>query len=227
MPATLTIPTDDADGKYTVSWAAVTGATYYVLDSNDTEAGTTVYPAWVNVYSGDVNKYDEYVGGGTWIYRVKACNTCGCSEWNVANGTIVAKCLKNAATGFADWGKYRHPRCWCFKRHCNGDIDGKSKLVGGWVSSDDLAIFKTAYTLSVVQLRDLPCVVGTTGRICGFCADLDHKNKLVGGRVSSDDLGFFKTYYTLPVGSIPCCDTAAPAGDCTLVAGDPFNYWTN
>jgi hypothetical protein len=229
-PASCTVPANDADGSYVVSWAAVTGATSYQLESSAPASGITVYPLWVQIYSGPAVTFTEKVGGGTWSYRVKATNACSPSGSGYTAGNqncVVAESLKAAATGYADWVKYRYPQCWGFRRQCHGDIDGKKKLVGGYVSTDDLAIFKSVYTLTPAQIAAVPCTVATTGRICGFCADLDHKNKLVGGRVSTDDLAIFKTYYTQADAVVTCCDTAAPANDCVLVAGDPFNYWTN
>lgn len=228
-PATVTVPANDPDGGYNVTWSSVAGATSYQLESSAPASGTTVYPLWVQIYSGTATTYAEKVGGGTWTYRVKATNACGSSAYTTgATNCVVAMALKTTATGYADWVKYRYPQCWAFRRQCHGDIEGKKKLVGGYVSSDDLAIFKSVYLLSPTQIAAVPCTTVTvTGRICGFCADLDHKNKLVGGRVSSDDLTIFKTYYLKADAIVTCCDTAAPAADCTLVAGDPFNFWTN
>jgi len=227
-PTSCTVPANDADGSYNVTWAASTGATSYQLESSAAGSGTTVYPLWVQVYNGTATTFAEKVGGGVWSYRVKATNACGSSGTTAGGNTCtVTECLKTTATGYADWQKFRYAQCWCFRRQCHGDIDGKKKLVGGYASSDDLAIFRTAYLLTPTQIAAVSCTVATTGNICGFCADLDHKNKLVGGRVSSDDLTIFRTYYLGADATVTCCDTAAPAADCTLVAGDPFNYWTN
>jgi beta-lactam-binding protein with PASTA domain len=225
-PGAPSVPISDADGAYTVSWTASAGATSYQLDSNDPCAGTTIYPSWVNIYSGTALSFSEKVGGGKWLYRVRACNACGCSAYVTGPNTcVVSECLKSTATGYADWVKWRHPACWCFRRQCRGDTDGKK--AGTWVSlTPDLTNFKAAYTQSDANLVALACPSGTTGRICGICADLNHAKQ--GTRVSlNPDLTTFKQYYTQPDVNVPCCDTAAPAGDCTLLAGDPYNFWTN
>jgi len=234
VPASLTIPAaTDADGAYTVSWTAPVGGgapTSYQLESSAAGSGTTVYPLWVAIYNGTALSYAEKVGGGVWSYRIKAINACASSGYTAGNQTCtVSECLKGTATGYADWVKYRYPACWCFRRQCRGDLDGKRKAIGGYVSADDLGIFKTVYGLTPAQIVAAPCANSTltTGRICGFCADLDHKNKAIGGRVSADDLGIFKTFYGQADANVKCCDTAAPVNDCTLVATDPFNFWAN
>jgi beta-lactam-binding protein with PASTA domain len=234
VPASCTVPaTTDADGVYNVTWGAGPNATSYVLESSDANAGTTVYALWVPVYSGTAQTYAEKVGGGVWSYRVKSVNACSESGYTAGDKICtVPEALRKTnpvATGYADWVKYRHPACWAFRRQCHGDINGKRAISGGYVSADDLTIFKSMYFLSQAQIAAAPCTTfTTTQRICGFCADLDHKNKISGGRVSADDLGVFKTYYFQADVNVPCCDFVPPAGDCTLVAPDPnFIFWTN
>jgi hypothetical protein len=232
-PASITVPAADADGAYTITWAAPVGGgavTAYQLESSAAGSGTTVYPLWVQIYSGTALSYAEKVGGGVWSYRVRAVNPCNVSAYTTGGNTCtVTECLKGTATGYADWVKYRYPACWCFRRQCRGDVDGKKKLVGGYVSGDDLGLFRSSYLLTVAQIVAVPCKNDSTtlGRVCGFCADLDHKNKLVGGRVSGDDLTIFRAFHLQVDANVKCCDTAAPVNDCTLVAGDPFNFWTN
>jgi hypothetical protein len=87
--------------------------------------------------------------------------------------------------------------------------------------------FKAAYAKTDAVLVALACPWNaTTGRICGVCSDLNHAK--AGTRVSlNPDLNTFKVYYAKPDATVTCCDTAAPANDCTLVAGDAFNFWTN
>jgi hypothetical protein len=228
-PASITVPANDADGAYTVSWAAPVGGgapTSYQLESSAAGSGTTIYPLWVPIYNGTALTFSEKVGGGVWSYRVKAINACSSSGYTTGgNACTVAECLKATATGYADWQKWRYPACWCFKRQCKGDTDGKK--AGYWVSgTPDLTNFKAAYNKTDVQMIAINCPSGTTGRICAICADVDHKK--AGYRVSgTPDLNTFKVYYNQPDANVPCCDTAAPAGDCTLVAGDSFNFWTN
>jgi beta-lactam-binding protein with PASTA domain len=227
IPASITVPATDADGAYNVTWTAGTGATSYALESSAPVSGTTIYPTWVQIYSGTALTFAEKVGGGTWSYRVKSVNACSSSGYRTGgNSCVVTECLKTTATGYADWQKWRYPACWCFRRQCRGDTDGRK--AGYWVSATpDLANFKAAYGKTDAQVVAIPCAWNaTTGNICGICADVDHKK--AGYRVSATpDLATFKLYYGKPDATVTCCDTAAPAGDCTLVAGDPFNFWTN
>jgi len=225
VPCPMTVPASDPDGAYTVSWTASTGATSYQLESSAPASGTTIYPLWVQIYSGTATSYNEKVGGGTWSYRVKATNANGSSDWCTGTNCVVAECLKSSATGYADWVKWRYPACWCFKRQCHGDINGL-KVGLNWVQAADLSCFKSAYLKGDAVVAAITCSTGTTGTIGGICADLNHA-KLGLNRVQAADLGLFKTYYLKGEAIVTCCDTATPAGDCTLVSGDPYNFWTN
>ena len=71
--------TTDTDGSYTVSWSSVSGATNYTLeeDTSGSFGSPTV------VYSGSgTSKYITGRSDGTYYYRVKACNACGCGGWS-------------------------------------------------------------------------------------------------------------------------------------------------
>jgi len=224
-PAILTVPAADADGVYTISWTASAGATSYQLESSAPASGTTIYPLWVQVYSGTALSYNERVGGGNWSYQVKATNACGSSDWTTVNSCVVSDCLKSTDPNYAAWKTWRYPACWCCFRQCRGDINCK-KTGTQHVQLKDLNIFKAAYTKTDAQLAAVVIVDITFAHtdIPGICADL---NQQITGtqRVQLKDLTEFKKYYTKTDASVPCCDTAAPAGDCTLTAGDRFNYW--
>jgi hypothetical protein len=93
-PANISAPTSlvgPVGGSFTVSWAAVSGATSYTLQR--TRAGTSLVTA---VYSGSATSASD--GGpvlvpGTYVYEVKACNVAGCSGWrNSAPLVIVSYC---------------------------------------------------------------------------------------------------------------------------------------
>jgi hypothetical protein len=222
-PATLTVPASDADGAYTISWTASSGATSYQLESSAPASGTTIYPLWVQVYSGTVTSYNEKVGGGTWSYQVKATNACGSSAYtNGSNNCVVSDCLKSTATEYAAWKIWRYPRCWCFKRQCRGDING-IKVGVNWVATADLACFKAAYLKNDAVVAAIICSMGTTGTIGGICADLNHA-KVGLYRVGPVDLNIFKTYYTKGEAIVRCCDND---GDCVLQPTDKYNFWTN
>ncbi len=86
----LSAPATGPSGNYTVSWTAVSGATNYVLEEN---AG-----AWVEAYSGSALS-KAYTGkpAGSYGYRVKACNTYGCSAVS-STATVQALYAPNAPT---------------------------------------------------------------------------------------------------------------------------------
>ena len=216
-PASLTVPDNDADGVYNVSWAESAGAAYYELQSK-TDYTPSLPVGWVQVYSGpnDTSGYTERVGGGKWSYQVRACNAgCCCSEWTVVNSCTVAECLigGNAdgtlpGSELAAWRTWRYSRCWCWPRQCRGDING---LLTGpyWVQALDLTAFRAAYGKNDAALVNIPK---------GVCADLNHI-KTGPSRVQALDLTIFRTYYGKGTANVPIC-TSAP-----VITG-PYNYWT-
>jgi len=219
-PATLTVPASDPDGKYTVTWTASTGAATYQLEST-TPAQGTFFTTWVQIYSGTATTFNEAVGGGTWSYRVKATNAIGCSS-GYTNGSNTCQispteCLKSTDPNYSTWKLWRYPACWCFKRQCRGDANG-TKLGQYWVQLADLNILKAGWQLNDTQLALV--------QYNGICGDFNH-GKLGQYRVQLADLTRLKAYWQLTEPNVPCCDTAAPAGDCTLVTGDLFNWWAN
>jgi photosystem II stability/assembly factor-like uncharacterized protein len=75
-PASISYPTSNNTGHYTISWPASTRATSYRLQrSND--GGST----WTQIYLGANLTYSENVANGSYRYRVRASNTVGTSSW--------------------------------------------------------------------------------------------------------------------------------------------------
>lgn len=76
-PATITVPTEtDTDGAFAISWAASTGATSYELQQQK-DGGT-----WTTVFDGsDTSTGLSGRTDGTYKYRVRACNSSGCSTY--------------------------------------------------------------------------------------------------------------------------------------------------
>ncbi|MBN1454683.1 MAG: right-handed parallel beta-helix repeat-containing protein [Methanomicrobia archaeon] len=86
-PPVLNDPgTTDTDGNYLVSWSSVGGATYYTLE----EATNSGFSSPSVVYTGSsTSKQITGKGNGTYYYRVKACNACGCSGWSNIEAIVV------------------------------------------------------------------------------------------------------------------------------------------
>ena len=85
VPPTLSAPSSNTTGSYTVSWTGVSGATSYTLhEQMSGGAWTTVAnsaaTSWVA--SGKVN--------GSYGYQVQACNVGGCGPWSAVVTTTVA-----------------------------------------------------------------------------------------------------------------------------------------
>ncbi len=71
-PNNINYPETNCGGSYTVCWAPSNGATYYELER---------FPDGGTIYNGPNTCYDDSVGAGSYLYQVRACNYCGCSDW--------------------------------------------------------------------------------------------------------------------------------------------------
>ena len=81
-PATISVPTYDSDGSFTVSWSHVAShmELYYRLQEKKNNGN------WVSVYNGpSTQKYLTSKGGGQYIYRVMACIEMSCSNYRQSN----------------------------------------------------------------------------------------------------------------------------------------------
>jgi len=76
-PSTLTAPSSDTDGAYSLSWSASTGASSYQLQERLNSG------SWSTIHnSSSRSKSVSGKSTGSWSYRVRACSTAGCSGWS-------------------------------------------------------------------------------------------------------------------------------------------------
>lgn len=84
-PLSISTPSSDNDGAFTVSWGAASGTvTSYELEQQINSG------SWVQIYSGA--SLSEAVSGladGTYEYRVRACNSIGCGGYRTAGNTTL------------------------------------------------------------------------------------------------------------------------------------------
>ncbi|TQV89601.1 FG-GAP-like repeat-containing protein [Aliikangiella coralliicola] len=86
-PSSISVPSSNTTGNYTVSWGTASSgyATRYELEQN--KSGTTL---WSQVYSGHLrSKAISMPFNGSYRYRVKACNTDGCSGYRYSGYVVV------------------------------------------------------------------------------------------------------------------------------------------
>jgi len=90
MPASLTVPASDADGAYAVSWAAVSGASSYVLEEA-TKSDFSTGKRTIAGIAGITYNVTGRATGTTYYYRVKAVKVNAMdSGWRTAiNGCVV------------------------------------------------------------------------------------------------------------------------------------------
>ncbi|AWV08083.1 wall associated protein [Lysobacter maris] len=83
-PPVVTAPASDNNGAYTVSWTSVAETTEYRLDQRK-DGGS-----WSQVHLGPAtSKAVSGLGDGTYDYRVRACNTAGCTGYSATDTTVV------------------------------------------------------------------------------------------------------------------------------------------
>ncbi len=82
---TVTVPSDDADGYFSVTWNAPTGTVhnYVVQERQSNHDGT--WTVWQDVQTTNALFYDALGNGeGIYQYRVQACNVDNCSQFSDA-----------------------------------------------------------------------------------------------------------------------------------------------
>ena len=85
VPSPFTVPSTSANGVYTLTWGASTGASRYALQERVNGVWSYVTLSPVTSTSEELNKS----AGGTFGYRVKACNASGCSAWTAVQTVTV------------------------------------------------------------------------------------------------------------------------------------------
>jgi len=84
VPGNLSAPSSDTDGKFAVTWGAVVNATTYQVQR---KVGSG---SWVTKPANTLRTYLENTSmPGTYYYRVRACNSYGCSGYSAAVSTMV------------------------------------------------------------------------------------------------------------------------------------------
>ncbi|MBN1377806.1 MAG: VCBS repeat-containing protein [Gammaproteobacteria bacterium] len=81
----MNMATTDSDGYYSISWGSVTNATSYQWQER-VDGGS-----WSSDYTtSSTSASRSSRGNGVWGYRVRACNTSGCSAYSSERSVIVA-----------------------------------------------------------------------------------------------------------------------------------------
>jgi hypothetical protein len=103
---------------------------------------------------------------------------------------------------YDEWIKVGEPVCWCYKRQCHGDTDGKPQgRQQYWVSTNDLDVLIAAWNKPFAEIDGR-----TVNGAALICADFDHKAQgKENYRVSTDDLDILIANWN---------QANAPAPDC-------------
>jgi hypothetical protein len=181
-PSQILYQTYDTDCNIPCYWSVSSGATSYELEKSDNGAGGP----WANVYTGALTYKMNTVAVGLHRFRVRACNSVGCSDYRTgatdANSTL-STCYRGGNTAdpnWASWVAVGRPDCWCGTPkgsvyQCDGDADG-AKYGSYRIYSVDLNMLVNTWKKTAAQLAADPNVSGTTLKInYSACADTDHK----------------------------------------------------
>ncbi|MEG3193935.1 hypothetical protein SNE32_17070, partial [Lysobacter sp. D1-1-M9] len=83
---TLTAPSSNTSGAFSLSWTAVGTTTSYRLEQRK-DSGS-----WSQIYSGSgLVKSVSGLGTGSYGYRTRACNAGGCSGYSAIKTTVVTR----------------------------------------------------------------------------------------------------------------------------------------
>ena len=95
IPATpsMTVPSTNATGSYTVSWSGVSYATSYTMQEQVNGGG------WSTVSASAATNWAASVANGTYGYRVQACGVSGCSAWSGTDSVVVTNPVPIAING--------------------------------------------------------------------------------------------------------------------------------
>jgi len=121
---TLSLPTTDSDGSYTVSWNSVSGAATYQLQQ---KVGTG---SWSTVQSTSARS-KSYSGqsANTYRYRVRSCNPNGCSAFSSEKQIAIPPRTPGAISGPStdrdgayslSWGSSSGATSYVLQRQLNG-----------------------------------------------------------------------------------------------------------
>jgi len=89
----LSVPSSNHSGSYTVTWGSVSRATRYILEERKGSG------SWSEVYDGSGrSKKRSGRTDGSYSYRVRACSAGGCSGWS-ATRTVSVTVIPAAPTG--------------------------------------------------------------------------------------------------------------------------------
>ena len=108
-PSSITYPTEDADGNFTIQWASSGSGVTYLLQ----RAANSSFTGAVTAYSGSSLSYPQTgLADGTYYYRVRASNGCGNSGWRTGYAISVGD-VEPLAYDFNKDNRadllYRHP----------------------------------------------------------------------------------------------------------------------
>lgn len=85
-PPTLTVPSTNSTGSYSVSWTTVATATRYELEQRLSPSGWTTFPSTTGL-----SRSISGQASGSWDYRVRACNDGGCGAYSATATVAVTR----------------------------------------------------------------------------------------------------------------------------------------
>jgi hypothetical protein len=228
----------EIDGNEVTSWGTI------VADSN--YPGTLSGPNAMTIEAGalytptdDSSPNAPPSSGDLFKFTMDAAGTVTITENEARNGVVLTdpdldpdvnapgcgkdECFSSSDPNYQAWLDAGQPQCWCWKRQCHGDADGKAQgniWAGFWhVGTDDLNVLVAAW--QVLEPADPPTPdgpgIGTiTGPgpdfVPGICADFARnvQGNIWAGfwYVGTDDLNAFVPWFQV----LEPADPPTPSG---------------
>jgi hypothetical protein len=169
-PASINIPASSS-GPVAVSWSASSTATSYALQHADYSVGGS----WSTIYTGSATSYTQHeTVTGVWIYQVEACNSSGCSAFQLKHSGVTvtippasAPSLSVPATSgtgsyTVSWGAVSGATSYTLQQSSNGGSSWSTTYSGSATSDALSGIGNGTYTYRVEACNAGGCGVWST-----------------------------------------------------------------
>lgn len=160
---TLSVPASSYTGNYTVSWAAVSGATSYQLEESANGGAWTLVQNSAATSKAYTGKAD-----GSYSYRAKACNAAGCSSLSATAGisvltppttvpTVTAPANNTTGSYAVSWTTVPKATSYTLHVKVNGAVNGTNIYSGAGTSRNVSGQGDGSYAYYVLACNGAGC----------------------------------------------------------------------
>ncbi|MGH3262347.1 MAG: hypothetical protein ACRDNS_10150, partial [Trebonia sp.] len=169
-PVSISVPSSSSTGDITVSWASASTATSYVLQQQFNGG------AWTQAYSGSGTSTSlTGLGNGSYVYRVRACNSAGCSAYTTSTTLKVALIPAAPASISVPSSSYSASIAvsWAAATHATNYVLEESVNGGAWGEVESADVTSATVTVSASGTYQFQVSACAAGGCSGFTASGD------------------------------------------------------